>query len=130
MKGFALLLMLAVAGVASAGTVTLEQSPCDQASFCMNVANDAGESLTIIYSKQYGRLVVLDGSKTWDSGLWALVGTGDVLVSVPLYDGLGNVLYATATFAGGQVTGKCRQSGRVCVFPHAPRYIASGTLVN
>lgn len=131
MKGFALLLMLAATGgVASAGTVTLEQSPCDQASFCSPVANDASESLTIVYSKSYGRLTVLDGSKMWDSGLWALVNAGDTLVSVPLYDGLGNVMYATITFTGGQVTGKCRQSGRVCVFPHAPRYIANGTLVN
>lgn len=128
MKG--LILALLMIGTAHAGTVTLDPSPCDQASYCTDVGNDASESILIVYSKQYGRLVILVDGAMWDSGIYALPRYGsDVLVSVPLYDGLGNIMYASITFAGGEVTGKCRQSGRVCVFPHAPRYIASGSLV-
>lgn len=115
---------------AHASTITLEQSLCDQASFCSPVANDAGDNILVVYAKQYGRLTVYVNSTIYDSGIWALLNAGDVLVSVPVHDGVGHILYATITFTGGQVTGPCHQSGRTCVFPHAPRYLASGTLVS
>ena len=133
MKGLLLGLMMMGSfgwGIANAGTVTLEQSACDQASYCSPVANDAGDSILVVYAKQYGRLVAYVNSTFWDSGIWALPRNGsDVLVNVPLYDSEGAVLYATLTFEGGEVTGPCVHGGRVCVFPRAPRYIASGTLV-
>lgn len=124
-----MLLSIGAFSAAHAATVTLYTSPCSQASYCSEVINDAGSDITVVYAKQYGRLSAMIDGVLWDSGIYALPRNGsDVLVSVPLYDGAGNVLYATITFTGGQVTGPCRQSGRVCVFPHAPRYLDNGTL--
>ncbi len=139
-----LLSLLALSSLSQAETITLERTgPCLSAFYCSNVANDAGDTIpAVIYSANYRRVIVdLGGSAdggftTWDSGLYAVksaVSSGPpgyttTLTNVPLYDGAGNVLIATLQFQGGQVTGPCHQNGRVCIFPHAPVYLVSGTL--
>jgi hypothetical protein len=136
MKGFLLALMM-VSGAASAGTIMLERTgPCLYAYYCQNVNNGGGEAIPdLVYSPHYGRLSGTINGEFWDTGIYALganlpSGLPTVtLTSVPLYDAAGNVIYVTVTFVGGQVTGPCHQSGRVCVFPHAPVYLTAGTIV-
>jgi hypothetical protein len=125
-----LLLSLLLIGAAHAGTVTIDPSPCAYAYYCVNVANSAGEPIEVVsYNQHYGRLTVFINNVVWDSGLWALVGQGVNLVSVPLYNGSA-VIYMSVDFTGGQVTGPCVQSGRVCVFPRAPVSIVGGSIVS
>src|SRR6266404_3952307 len=123
MRKLTLALAITAALVSSAHAetvVTLEPSSCTQTFICPNVPNDSGQSIDYIaYSSRYGRLSASINGVLWDSGLWAVLGQGPAFTSVPLYDGTG-VIYLTITFAGGQVTGPCVQSGRVCVFPRAP----------
>jgi hypothetical protein len=134
MKGLILALMM-VSGVASAGTITLEQTgPCLYAYYCLNAANDAGANIgDIVYSTQYGRLSAMIDGVPWDSGIGtvyeALGQPAITLTSIPLHNGLGGTIYVTVNFQGGQVTGPCHQSGRVCVFPHAPVYLTGGKIV-
>ena len=129
MKGLILSLMCFAAGLAHAGTVTIEPTPCVNAYYCLNVNNSANEPINVVtYSQHYGRLVMFINNVVWDSGLWALLGYGTALVNVPLYDGT-RVIHVSITFAGGQVTGPCVQQGRVCVFPHAPVSIEGGAIV-
>lgn len=122
-------LVLVAAGRADGTTLVVDQSPCSWTSFCYDVKVEGNPDILVAYSKPYGRLTILAGEKTWDSGIYALLGAGDTLVSVPLYDGQGNVTYATLTFTGGETIYPCHQNGRVCVFSHKPRYV-SGTLLD
>lgn len=129
MKGLILALMSLSAGVAHAGTVTIEPTPCSNAYYCTNVNNSANEPIEVVnYSQHYGRLVMFINNVVWDSGLWALLGYGTNLVNIPLYDGVA-VIRVSISFTGGQVTGPCVQQGRVCVFPHAPVSIVGGTIL-
>lgn len=138
MKLIAMLGLMLMGAMAHArSTVTLEPStsPCLNAYYCTNVANDADENILFVtYSMHYGRLSAYIDGVLWDSGLWALgsnngaVQPTATLTDVSLYNGNGGVIYMTIEFTGGQVTGPCHQSGRVCVFPHAPVNIASGSI--
>lgn len=123
------LVLLLVSGFATASTITLDPTPCLNAYYCTNVVNSANEPIAVItYNQHYGRLSAIIDGVLWDSGLWALLGQGTDLVNVPLYNGA-EVIHVTVDFAGGQVTGPCIQQGRVCIFPHAPVTIASGSIV-
>jgi hypothetical protein len=132
----AALVCLAAADFAQAGTVTLEQTgPCYYAYFCNGVNNDAGESIGyIVYSPHYGRVTAAIDGVYWDTGLYALgsnngaIQSTVTLTSVALYDPEGHVIYLTVSFTGGQTTGPCRQSGRVCVYPKAPVYLTGGSV--
>lgn len=124
-----ILVLCGAAAEAQTATLVVDQSPCTWTSFCMDVVVENNPDILISYSKTYGRLVINAGEKQWDSGIWALLGAGDSLVSVPLYDGMGGVVYATLTFTGGKTVYPCHQNGRVCVFGHTPRFV-SGTVVD
>jgi len=138
MKLIAMLGLMLMGAMARAGsTVTLEPStsPCLNAYYCTNVANSANEDIAvIIYSMHYGRLSAIIDGVLWDSGLWALGSNNGAvqpsvsLTLVPLYNGGGGIIYMSIEFTGGQVTGPCHQQGRVCVFPHAPVNIVSGSI--
>jgi hypothetical protein len=129
MKGLVLVLICLAAGVAHAGTVTIEPTRCASAFYCSNVNNSANEPIEVLnYNQHYGRLVVFINNVVWDSGLWALLGYGTSLTNIPLSDGT-DVIYVSVTFTGGQVTGPCVRQGRVCIFPRAPASVTGGTIV-
>jgi hypothetical protein len=134
---FVLIGLMGMMGAAArAGTVNLQNTgPCLDAYYCSNVNNDAALNIAVItYSPHYGRLTAIIDNVVWDSGLYALGsfnGTEPTsfVVNATLYDNAGNAMTVSVDWTGGEVTGKCHQQGRVCVYPHAPVYITSGTLV-
>lgn len=116
------LALLLVSVAAHAETITLSSEPCTATKICFNVPNDAG--LTIDYisdATQYERLVVSIDGDIYDSGLWAVQSLADV----PLYDGEGNVIYATLDIS--VVQKPCVRSGRVTVCPKVVT-LFSGTI--
>lgn len=136
MKGIFLSLALLTAGFAHAGTVTIEPTGCINAYYCMAVTNDANESVAVItYSPHYGRLSAIINGVLWDSGLWALGSYNGplqptvTLTNIPLTDGSGDTIYMSIEFAGGVGIPPCHQQGRVCVMPHSPVTIVSGSIV-
>ncbi len=111
-------LALLLAASAQAADVTIATPlVCTNTRVCFSPPNDAGLAIDYLgMSSTYGRVTVSIAGDLYDSGLYAVPRGTQSVSALPLYDGAGHVIYATATMITVQ-TGPCVREGRVTECP-------------